>query len=73
MKLIPEWRRVMRKAWSVRLMALAGVLTGCEAVIQTIGPDAIPVPAWARPLVVLGVIGGAFVARIMAQPDHHDD
>ena len=31
--LIPDWKRVLRKAWSVRLMAVASILSGCEAVL----------------------------------------
>ncbi len=67
MKLHPDWRRILRRAWSMRLMGLAGLLTGCEAVLTTVGADWLPVPAWARALVILAVIGGAFVARLMAQ------
>jgi len=67
MKLLPEWRRVIRKAWSMRLMLLAGALTGTEAVINVIGADWLPAPKWARMLVILAVIGGAFVARLVAQ------
>ena len=67
MKLHPDWRRILRRAWSMRLMGLAGLLTGCEAVINTVGADWLPVPAWARALVILAVIGGAFVARLLAQ------
>jgi hypothetical protein len=55
----------------MRLMLLAGLLTGCEAVINVIPPEDLqrylPVPAWARALLILVVIGGAFVARLMAQ------
>jgi len=71
-RLIPEWRRVLRRAWSLRLMVVAGLLSGCEAVIQTVGADWLPVPMWARQLVVLAVIAGAFVARLLAQQDSHD-
>lgn len=67
--LIPEWRLVLRKAWSLRLMLIAGLLTGCEAVINVVGADFIPVPKWARMLIILAVIGGAFVTRLIAQKD----
>ena len=33
MQLIPEWKIVLRRAWSVRFLALAGVLTGCEFIL----------------------------------------
>lgn len=31
MHLLPEWRAVLARAWSVRLILLAGLLTGAEA------------------------------------------
>jgi hypothetical protein len=33
MTLLPDWKRIAKKAWSVRLMALASVLSGCEAIL----------------------------------------
>ena len=33
MTLLPDWKRILKKAWSVRLMALASILSGCEAVL----------------------------------------
>lgn len=65
--LIPEWRRVLNKAWSSRLMLVAGLLTGLEAVINAVGTDFLPVPKWARMVIILLVIGGAFVMRLVAQ------
>ena len=38
MKLGDNWRTVLKKAWSVRLMALAAVLTGAEAVLPFFSP-----------------------------------
>jgi uncharacterized membrane protein len=73
MNLIPDWKRVLRKAWSLRLMLLAGLLTGCEAVINVVGADWLPVPKWARMVVILAVIGGAFVLRLVAQKGMRDD
>lgn len=73
MKLLPDWRRVVRKAWSVRLMLLAGLLTGCEAVINMVGADVLPGPQWVRGLLVLVVIGAAFVSRLMAQKEAGDE
>lgn len=77
MKLLSNWRRVLRRAWSMRLMLLAGLLTGCEAVITAVGVENVPmlrdVPASARALLILLVIGGAFVARLVAQKEMDDD
>lgn len=70
MKLLPDWREILRKAWSIRLMILAGLLSGLEAIIPFF-VDALPRGVFA----VLSVltISGAFVARLVAQKGLHDD
>lgn len=70
--LIPGWKRVLRRAWSLRLMLVAGLLTGFEAILQVIPPDFLPVPKWALPIVTMLVIGGAFVMRLIAQKGIRD-
>lgn len=57
-------RAAKHSSWA--LGALAGLLTGAEAVVQTVGVDKLPLPAWGRALVILVVIGGAFLARWLA-------
>lgn len=64
MKPIPDWREVLRKAWSVRLMLLAAVLSAVEVALPFFQPDL------QRGLFALlsGLItGGALVARLVAQ------
>lgn len=66
MKLADDWKDVLRKAWSIRLMLLAGVLSGVEIVLPLFA-DAIPRGAFAA---LSGVsVAAAFVARLMAQKD----
>ena len=67
MKLDTDWRQILRRAWSVRLMLLAALLTGCEAIITVAGIDWVPLPVWARLVVVFIVIAAAFVSRLIAQ------
>lgn len=67
--LLPDWRRLIRRAWSLRLILLAGLLTGCEAVLSAAGTDWLPVPVWARMAILFAVLGAAFVARLLAQKD----
>jgi hypothetical protein len=67
--LLPDWRRLIRRAWSLRLILLAGLLTGCEAVLSAMGTEWLPVPVWARMVILFGVLGAAFVARLLAQKD----
>lgn len=71
-QLLPDWRDILRRAWSIRLMLLAGLLSGCEAVLASFGTEWLPVPRWVSALVVLGVIAAAFVARLLAQQGADD-
>lgn len=67
-RLIPNWRRVLTRAWSVRWMAIGGVLQIAE-VLLTQFDDVLPMPR--------GVIAGAtgivmllgLVARFCDQPE----
>jgi len=68
-RLLPDWRDILRRAWSTRLILLAGLLTGCEAVLSAMGTEWLPVPVWARMVILFGVLGAAFVARLLAQKD----
>ena len=67
MSLRTDWRLLLRRALSVRLMAVAAFLTGCEAVLSTVGADWLPIPVWARMALIFAVISGAFAARLVAQ------
>ena len=66
MKLHRDWKTIVRKAWSVKLLALAAVLQGVEVALPLFA-DAIPRGPFAA-LSALSV-AGAFVARIVAQKD----
>ncbi len=63
--LVPEWKWLVRKAWSIRLVVLAGLLSGCEVVLPLF-VDSLPRHVFAV-LSILAAIG-AGVARVMAQP-----
>lgn len=63
--LAPNWKRILKKAWSIRLMVLAGLLSGCE-VILPLFVDTLPRNVFAI-LSMLAAIG-AGVARVMSQP-----
>ena len=64
MILVPNWKIIVRKAWSVRLIILAGLLSGAEAAMPFID-DKMPRGAFA--VASLMVTGAAFVARILVQ------
>ena len=66
MHLIHNWRDTLKRAWSVRLMILAGILTAIEVVLPLFF-DAIPRNVFA---VAIGITtAAALVARLIAQKD----
>lgn len=61
-----DWRDILKRAWSVRLMAVAFLLTAIEVMLPFFGEKFPPrVFAVASGLAV----AGAFVARLVAQKD----
>lgn len=65
MKLIDEWRRIVRKAWSFRLALLAAALGGVEMALPLFS-DAVPRHVFLS-LSILTTVGAA-LTRIVAQP-----
>lgn len=68
MNLVSNWRRVLRRAWSIRLMILAGILSGLEVIFSL--PDIAERLDW--PQGIFAALSGlttaaAFVARLIAQ------
>lgn len=65
MRLSAEWKLLMRRAWSFRLIVLSGLLSGAEVIlplfIDTMPRNVFSVAA------LCAAVGGAF-ARIIAQP-----
>ena len=67
--LLDDWRRVLRRAWSIRFSLLAACFTAAEVVLPFLG-DILP-----RGLFVLLAFAaslGATVARLVAQPKMHE-
>ena len=64
MAFIHDWKKVLRRAWSIRLMLLAGLLSGCEVVLPLF-VDAIPRNLFA--VLSMLTVTGAMVARLVAQ------
>lgn len=71
MKLVANWRHVLRKAWSVRLILLAGVLTGIEVALPLLG-DAYPIPTGIFASLSFLVTMAAFVMRLVSQKAFRD-
>ena len=73
LRLLPDWKRILRKAWSIRLIGIAALLTGAEAVLSAFGTDWIPVPVWGRMLLIFVVMMAAFGFRLVAQSSMQED
>lgn len=66
MKLLANWKCILKRAWSIRLMILAGLLSGLEVILPMFIHE---LPRGLFSILSLLVIGGAFVARILAQQE----
>lgn len=69
MRLITNWRQIVRKAWSFRLMFLAGLFTTAEAILPMF-VDSIPRGLFSA-FTGLAITGG-MVARVVAQKEFKD-
>ncbi|CAM5764678.1 DUF7940 domain-containing protein [Bosea minatitlanensis] len=66
MKLVWNWKRVLKHAWSIRLIVLAGVLSGAEIALPLVR-EVIDVPAGVFAGLSFAATAGAFIARLVAQ------
>jgi len=66
MTLLPNWRDVLRKAWSIKFMVLAALMSGIEVVMSILQPsNTLPPGVFAA---LAGVVtSAALVARLLAQ------
>lgn len=66
MKLYPNWKEILRKAWSIRFMVIAAILSGVE-VIFPLFHDNIPKNLFAA--LSFMFVALAFISRLVAQRD----
>lgn len=64
--LVPDWKAILRHAWSVRLMIVAALLSGLEVALPLL-QSFLPIRPGIFALLSGLVVAGAFVARIVAQ------
>lgn len=65
MTLLTDWKKILKKAWSVRLVLLSGFLSGVEIVLP-LYVDSLPRGIFATLSVFTAI--AATLARIVAQP-----
>lgn len=66
MRLIDDWRRVLRYSASLKFIVIAMFFTGTEAALQVAG-DYLPIGRGWLSFLSFVVMGGAFGARLIAQ------
>lgn len=66
MTLYENWRQIVRKAWSIRFIVVAGVLSGCEVILPMFS-ESFPPKLFA--VLSFIAVSAAFVSRIVAQKD----
>lgn len=66
MKLTCDWKEILKKAWSVRLMILAALLSGVEVALPFFSSV---IPAGIFAALSFLAVSTAFVARLVAQKD----
>lgn len=67
MRLVSNWRAVIRKAWSIKFIVLAGIFTGLEAIVSFL-PTLFPwVQSGYMALATGLIVIAAFISRIVAQ------
>lgn len=66
MKLIANWREVLRYAWSIRLMLIAGLLSGLEVALPLFH-EAFPLDRGVFAFLSMAFTAAAFVSRLVAQ------
>lgn len=70
MMLRNDWRDVLRKAWSVRWILVAGLLSGAEVAIALAQPFLEPqLPRGTFSALAGAATAAALIARLLVQPD----
>ena len=70
MELLPDWKKIARRAWSFRLTIIAALLSGAEVVLPLF-IDVLPRNLFAS-LSFVAVVGAA-AARVVSQPRMHQE
>lgn len=70
MKLDTNWKKILKKAWSIRLLLLAAVLSGIEVALPFFQGQ---FPRGPFAVASFLAVASAFVARLVAQKDFADE
>lgn len=65
-KLLSDWQSVLRYAWSIRLMIIAGLFSGLEVAVPLL-QGVLPIHPGLFAALSLVAVSGAFVTRLLVQ------
>jgi hypothetical protein len=65
-RLHPDWRLILRRAWSIRFLLLAGALQAVVVFLQFDQPYSRHSPIWFAVAAFAATLG-AFISRLVAQ------
>lgn len=68
MKLIEDWKVVLKKAWSIKLILIAGFFSGLEFILPMMA-ELVVIPNGTFALLAFISTNAAFVTRVMAQKE----
>lgn len=73
MKLHQNWKTILRKAWSIKLIILAGFFSGAEVLLPFL--DFLPIHHGILGFIGFVIANAAVVTRLLVQKDmeKHDD
>jgi hypothetical protein len=72
MNLVDDWKYVLKRAWSIRLMLLAGLFSGLEIALPILD-GILPIPRGVFAALSGTTTAAAFVARLLAQKRTGED
>ena len=68
MHLVENWKSILKKAWSIRLILVAALLSGLEVILPYFVSN---MPRGLFAMLSMLTTTGAFVARIVVQKELH--
>jgi len=67
MMLLPDWKDILKRAWSVKFLTAAAVVSGCETIVSMSGTTLFPPGVASAVTGVLAALG--ILARVLAQKE----
>ena len=69
-KVKDDWKHILKRAWSSRIVLLAGLLTALQFILLAAWDmGLIAMRPWVYPIVMGTLMGAALITRILAQKD----